>query len=167
MIPVDAYPVTHPYSRVCTELACEFFAEGVPVPQGSHVAVGKKVLEDRKRRGRLKAWRAVIANRAALAVRFVRPVLTGPCVLVCEFWVPRPPTHLKANGELRKRAPQFPIFKPDLLKLIRPVEDSLTDARIWIDDSREIGVVGWAQFCKADETPGVRVEVWTTPREGA
>jgi Holliday junction resolvase RusA-like endonuclease len=82
---------------------------------------------------------------------------------VCEFRIARPKSHYTGTGRLKKTTPEMQTYKPDLSKLVRAVEDSLTDAKIWTDDSIEIGLMASAEWAARGVEPGVRVEVWTTP----
>lgn len=125
-----------------------FAVNGAPRPQGSKriLPVGEPCPEcDRSRTvlvehadGKLRAWRKAI-TAAARATWGGRPALDQPLVLGARFLFPRPSSHLKKRGGLRKGKPETKQSAPDLSKLIRAVEDALTDAEVWTDDQRVVG----------------------------
>lgn len=97
--------------------------EGVPVPQGSKSIVrrgGKAWMIDANA-DRLREWRARVANAADIGLTFDAPVCVG-----YEFVFPRP------------KRPKFlrHAVKPDLDKLVRAVNDGLTDGGLLSDDAR-------------------------------
>lgn len=71
----------------------------------------------------------------------------------------RPDGHTKKNGELRKGKPHHKVSKPDLSKLLRAIEDSLTDAKIWADDSHVVSIHISKLYAEELDQPGVRVHV--------
>ena len=126
----------------------EFWAGGVPVPQGSH-AVGRwgGIYDSNKA---LEPWRATVTGGAeyALAGRDGFPKAAEVFVLL-DFYMPR--------GTTVKR--RRPTVKPDIDKCIRAIFDSLTAAKVWADDGQVVSV--HAQQWYADDNPGVRVVVGT------
>ena len=84
---------------------------------------------------RLKAWRKAITE-AAREAWAGRPPLDQPIELGARFLFERPKSHLKKAGGLRKGAPMTKQDPPDLSKLVRALEDALTDAGVWSDDGR-------------------------------
>jgi len=112
------------------------FVPGVPRPQGSKRIVGGVTSRARMVESSgepLKNWRAAVTWAAREAYR--GPAIETGVALTCVFRFPRPKSHLRRDGSLRDAAPREHTQKPDLGKLIRAVEDSLTDAGIWRDDS--------------------------------
>jgi Holliday junction resolvase RusA-like endonuclease len=61
--------------------------------------------------------------------------LVGPLHVTVGFIMPRPKSHLKGDGSLRKQAPIHCISKPDVDNLAKAVLDALTDLGVWRDDS--------------------------------
>jgi Holliday junction resolvase RusA-like endonuclease len=127
---------------------------GLPQPQGSK-RLGKLgarfvVLDDND--AALKPWRKAVTTHARGAV--VEP-LDGPLALVADFTLPRPKSVAK-----RRR---WPLVRPDLSKLVRAVEDALTDAQVWTDDSRVVLLTASKSYVGdpflAMTAPGVRIEV--------
>jgi|GEM_PF-2448557 len=136
-----------------------FTVPGPPQPQGSKTAkvLGKRIyLPDGKpaiveprailveqankttktrKAGALDRWRSKVAE-AARAAMDGRPLWDEPCILVCEFLLPRPRSHWTKSGTLRKGAPLLPK-KPDWSKLVRAVEDALTGV-VYRDDSQVV-----------------------------
>lgn len=84
-----------------------------------------------------KSWQHAV--RTAAAEAYQGPLLEGPIRLTVEFYRVRPKKHFystKANfGQLRHDAPQYPTSKPDCTKLLRGLEDALTQ-QVWRDDAQ-------------------------------
>jgi Holliday junction resolvase RusA-like endonuclease len=99
---------------------------------------------------RHKGWRAAV--RAA-AVQWLRDhpgfkQLTGPVELHVEFAFVRP-----ASDPFRVRH----AVTPDLSKLVRAVEDALTDSGVWRDDALVYRLNAQAHY--VDDVPGARVVI--------
>jgi len=137
------------------KIICKFTVQGKPQPQGSHRAFMPKgarfpVVTDSNRN--LKQWRdltSVVAQDYAL-----EELYEGPVLLVIDFYFQRPKS-------LPKKV-QHHLKKPDLSKLIRSIEDSLTNV-IWCDDSQVIEV----RATKSYGTPRAEVAVFQTSKEKA
>ena len=92
---------------------------------------------------RLKRWRKAVRSAAFLAWRESHGD-TSPDPWECavelafEFVVPRPESDWLASGALRKGARRWPTTKPDLSKLVRAVEDSLSGV-VYRDDAQVCG----------------------------
>jgi len=135
-------------------LLLRFTVNGNPRPQGSKRAlpVGKPCPVCKRSRtvlvehadAKLKRWRKDVTTAAREAWGGRAP-LDQPLILGARFLFPRPPSHLKKSGGLRKGKPQTKQDAPDLSKLVRAVEDALTDAKVWTDDQR---VVGYSTIAK-------------------
>jgi len=119
---------------------------GTPAPKGSSRAmlIGGKARNvpsgSNVNRDRLKSWDASLraAARAAVGDVTAPPYVAMPLVMVIEFRVARPGSHWgtgKRTGQIKPRAPLYPITKPDSSKLVRATEDALTGI-VWDDDSR-------------------------------
>mgnify|MGYP003677421495 CR=1 FL=1 len=128
-----------------------FFVAGTPVAQGNHRAT---------RRGRIyettkghREWREAV-RLAASAI--IGDPITGPVQLTALFTFVRPMSHLKVGGGLRKGKPLGKTTKPDLSKLVRCVEDSITDAGVWRDDSQVTDLVAYKTYGK---NPGVLIKI--------
>ena len=144
------------------------FVPGTPAPQGSKVAMLSRstgrpmMMETKACRGNLNAWRAAVAWNAQQAMNGNPLKYEGAVHLVCTFTFIRPKSHLTTKGALRKGKPFGKTTKPDLSKLIRAVEDALTDAGVWRDDSQVVeyavskrfGDIEGAQITVCDWEPG-------------
>ena len=109
------------------------------------------------------AWRNAVGLMARTALRGRAPI-TGPVRLSAEFRFARPPSHLKKSGGLKKGKPRAKVSAPDLSKLVRCIEDALTDAGVWEDDSR---VVAYGSVTKRYCFPGEEgVTIWVEPIDG-
>ena len=128
---------------------------GIPQPQGSkrigrNRSTGRPIVLDDNRK--LALWRDLV-RVAALAEMMTkrRDPFIAPVSMSVVFTLPRPakPKH------------QAPGAKPDLSKLIRAVEDSLTDAGVWSDDSLVVEVQAAKRYPLEGEgalaAPGVRI----------
>jgi len=146
---------------------------GGVAPQGSKNAfrnhtTGKIVM--RESSANVKPWRDAVRSDA-ISARAGAPTLDEPLVLDAVFTVTRPKSHYRTGRNahlLRDDAPTRPIAKSapgDLSKLVRAVEDSLTDAGVIRDDSLiiEYGRVAkvWAgEDRDALDAPGAVLRLW-------
>lgn len=145
-----------------------FFVPGKPEPQGSKKAFVMKI------EGRpgtcAKDYRAIIVDdnpegkkwkkTVALMARTVHTgaPLAGPLQLDIVFTVERPQGHFgtgKNAGNVKTSAPEFPEVRPDVLKLSRAVEDSLTGI-LYQDDAQ---IVAEHIFKVYGPKPGALVEI--------
>jgi Holliday junction resolvase RusA-like endonuclease len=130
------------------------FVEGKPVPQGSKKAFkrGNQIVLVEANPA-LKAWRATVAAGCAQELHNLNLVepFTDAVHVVYEFIIPRPSTVKRV----------WPSVAPDLDKLIRAVNDSLTDARVWSDDSLVVSLEAVERYA-FDEPPGVWITI--TPK---
>lgn len=161
----------------------EFSVAGSPVPQGSKQALisgrrekrGKdtwvrnpiaSIVDSANRRkndkGALDRWRGWIAARATIVMRG-RDIIDQAVELNCEFVLPRPPSHYtdvsKRLRQGKTGAPEFPTL-PDLSKLVRAVEDSMTGI-VYRDDGLivQYGVMKKRYAATLEAVGGVRVKV--------
>lgn len=150
-----------------------FSVDGTPRPAGSKRAFvprgkdGKPVM----RNGRVlttvvdanpksKDWKTDI-SLAAKQLRGDLPLLQGPLQVSFTFRLRRPKNHYRTGKNaalLKDDAPQFPICKPDALKLARAVEDALTGI-VWVDDAQIVRESLWKVYVGMDEREGVDVQV--------
>jgi len=114
-----------------------FFVSGLPITQG-----GMKPVPDDRGGTRLittggdglKQWRKKTTDIAQLAANLAHWVqLTGPVEISYRFLLPMPGSRPAAQ---RKLGIAYSWKKPDLDKLMRAISDSLTDAKIWVDDGQ-------------------------------
>lgn len=151
----------------------EFFVPGIPAPGGSKKAFWNPkanrvvVMDDCKRnkpRRECVRWSAIEAVRSA-PIPFEVPLL-GPVYLDVIFMMPRPKSHFrtgKHSNELRPDAPFWHTLKPDRTKLLRALEDALTDAGIWRDDTQ---VVCGFVHKKYSTRPGALISIREAEEEG-
>ena len=138
---------------------------GMPAPQGS-----KKFYGINKRTGhgilgesskKVKPWRQDV-KAAALAARNGAPPIDGPVCMRVVFTLPKPKSAPKT-----KRT--YPDRKPDIDKLLRSTLDALTEAGVFTDDARVVGVVMNKSFPNEGalslDVPGavIYVERWENP----
>jgi crossover junction endodeoxyribonuclease RusA len=135
-----------------------FFVPGTPVAKGSAKAfyrAGMKhavVLQDNAELQ--KPWASlisVLAGQAGLTPR------TEGCSLGLTFHMPRPKSHLRANGEVKDRAHIAHTKKPDIDKLVRCVLDALTGIA-YADDSQVARVEAIKRYAN-DGRHGCAIEV--------
>ena len=107
-----------------------FTVPGVPVPQGSKsafVVKGRAVIAEQNR-GKLKPYRALVAERAAEAYTGCE-LMTGPVRVRLQLVFPRPKAHFVADDpgrELKTSAPVYHATRPDAEKVARAISDALT-----------------------------------------
>lgn len=135
---------------------------GTPKPGGSKTAfpfrrndgsLGARVV-DAAGKGNA-TWRNLVVVHAKQAHK--GPPMKGPIRLSVTFRMPRPKRHYRGNGKLRGDAPLWHVSRPDTTKLLRAVEDALTDAGLWADDGCVASQT--AVKCYADQ-PGCVIEVF-------
>jgi len=107
-------------------LKIQFFVDGVPVPQGSKSAWvnGPRAVMFDDNAKLLKPWRKTVTTTARAAFAGRNPI-EGPVFLEARFQFVKPKTVRRG----------YPSVKPDLSKLLRALEDGITDAGVWRDDA--------------------------------
>ena len=127
---------------------------GTPGPQGSKRYVGNGIMIESS--PKVKPWREAVKWAALQAKPTEDFCIHGPVSVIMTFTLPKPKS-------ARRRVRTFPDKKPDLSKLIRSTEDSLTDAGIWEDDSRVIYCIARKTFpgegADSLPAPGVVIHV--------
>lgn len=124
---------------------------GAPVPQGSkdkgiNRHTGKAYIKESGVNH--KVWREAVKSAALDVMRNLDrdPIPMGvPVDVFMAFYFPRPKSHFlpagkrgRAKPELKAAAPMWVTRRPDVSKLVRAVEDALTDAGVWYDDSQVV-----------------------------
>lgn len=135
------------------------FVPGVPQPKGSTRVVPNRrtgrmivISDNPQAKGwQLKVTAALAAHRRSMSA------LDGPVQLRVVFHLPRPKKHYRRNGDLRADAPRQHITKPDGDKLLRAVQDAVTDSGLIFDDGRI--AIGSYEKVYADEVERVGVDV--------
>jgi len=153
----------------------EFFVPGLPKPAGS-----KRAFAIKNRAGQLvmrpngypvisvtedcetaKPWRKAVTEAARVAMVGREP-FDCPVKLALYFVVPRPKNQFGSGRNaavVKPSAPNWPAVKPDTTKLTRSVEDSLTVAGVWTDDSLVCQQFASKDYAKPHEKPGVYVTI--------
>lgn len=127
-----------------------------PAPQGSKRCFcrGGKATMLEETSKHLKPFRkAVTAEARALYPTVAVPPLDGPLVVTLTFALERP-----AKTKFGDR----PWGTPDLSKLVRAVEDALTDSEVWGDDAQVVELhtaKGWAGAPGFLSVPGVLITI--------
>lgn len=107
------------------------------------------------------AWKKTVGDTAKIAMLKAghpQPI-GGPLRLVCRFYQTRPKNQFRTGKfaeVLRDDAPQFPLSKPDLTKLIRAAEDGMTNV-VYSDDSIIVRQTATKEFGRLD---CLDVEIW-------
>lgn len=121
-----------------------FFIEGTPIPQGSKNAYmrgNRPVLVEANKK--LKPWRQHVTDTAQqIGHTFPQNM---PVKLTARFIFERPKSVKRKHMSV----------KPDVDKLLRALNDGLTDAGIWGDDSRITSVTATKEY-------GYPAGVWVT-----
>jgi len=110
---------------------------GTPAPQGSkrHVGGGRMVEMNKN----LKPYRDSIIYAARDNTWHINPILVGPIPVSIIFRMPRPNSHYGTGrnaGKVKDSAPLLCSNTPDLDKIIRSVNDGITDSGLWKDDDQ-------------------------------
>jgi crossover junction endodeoxyribonuclease RusA len=126
-----------------------FDVVGRPAPQGSKKSIGNnRFVESSKF---LPAWRKAVreaAEHAALINGWT--TVSGPVELEVMFYLDRP-----SSVSTVKRP--YPVVPPDIDKLIRGVQDSLTGV-VYEDDAQVIRVLAWKVYADT-RVPGAFIRV--------
>ena len=121
---------------------------GRPAPQGSKKSIGNgRFIEASKY---LPAWRNAVKQAAVIAKEDAE-TLTGAVQVSVSFYLERPKSVSIAARPL-------PTVMPDLSKLVRAVEDALTDAGVWADDAQVVKTIAFKYYADNRE-PGCFIEV--------
>jgi len=121
---------------------------GRPAPQGSKKSVGNgRFIEASKY---LPAWRKAVKEAAVIAKQDAE-TLTGAVQVSVSFYLERPKS-------VPKKSRPLPTVMPDLSKLVRGVEDALTDAGVWGDDAQVVKIIAFKYYAD-DRDTGCFVEV--------
>jgi Holliday junction resolvase RusA-like endonuclease len=136
---------------------------GPPATAGSKRAFANKktgqiiVTHDCKK---FKSWSYEIKAAAEKACPGPWQLLTGPIHLKLYVWIARPKSHYRSGrnaDRLKDSAPVAHTQKPDLTKILRAVEDSLTGV-VWRDDSQIVAHT--TVKCWTDgHTPGTEIRI--------
>lgn len=120
------------------------FVEGRPAPQGSKSYRGNGRFSEASKY--LPAWRSAIV--LAAKQEFYRSesvaMFDEPVKVSITFYIDKP----------KKPKWLFPATTPDLDKLVRGVFDSLTQAKVWVDDALVVEL--FAREVWTGETPDTR-----------
>jgi Holliday junction resolvase RusA-like endonuclease len=135
-----------------------FWVPGIPQPQGSTRAFrrGAKIVITSDNVN-LKPWRLAVTWKAQIERRLPQELM-GAVYLDVEFYFPRPKGHFGRNGNLLPSAPARHVTKPDCSKLVRAVEDSLTDAGVWVDDNQVVAIHAIKHYADL-RPPGAQITV--------
>ena len=145
-----------------------FFVPGKPATQGSKRAFWRPGM---KRAGlkddceRNLPWRTDVKDAARQMLKnMCLPDLSGyegPVKMEITFFLLRPKAHFgsgKNAAILKPTAPESPTKKPDMTKLVRPVEDSLKGL-VWRDDSQIVETLARKVYCSEPVEEGCFVEL--------
>ena len=116
-----------------------FYVPGKPVPQGSKrwLPEGRMI----EANSNLRPWRTNVTLHALKAMRrsdLAFP-LTGPLHVTMTFTFTRPKSHYGTGrnaGKVKDSAPLLCSNTPDLDKIVRSVNDGITDSGLWKDDDQ-------------------------------
>lgn len=133
------------------------FIPGDPATQGSKRHVGGGVLIDSCKR--LPIWRSDVRNGCLTDDGQPKARVEGPIFLSLEFALKRP-----------KSLPKTKIVhhtkRPDLSKLTRAVEDAITSAGIWADDSYVCRSYVTKRYAEPGEQTGCHIKVMPVESHG-
>ena len=101
-----------------------------------------------------REWKSEVKDAARAA--YSGPPLEGPLELIVDIYRPRLKSHLTKNGVPKVSAPMWCATRPDATKLLRGIEDALTNAGLWRDDAQ----VAFQTVRKSyDEPPRAEVSI--------
>jgi len=139
----------------------EFIVPGDPISQGNMIQNRYGRIYD-KTKG-LREWRAKVTAQAQAAMKggyrrstsgpVELDIITGPVLLDVTFVLDRPKSTPK-----RQTPPA--IKKPDLSKLVRAIEDSMTGV-VYVDDAQIIETLSRKRLADIGEIPGAHILITT------
>jgi len=139
-----------------------FTVRGKPEPGGSKTPGvtrnGRRFVRDSN--PAVREWRRRIVDKAAEAMDG-KDLLSGPLRLVVTFYLTRPNGHLGTGrnaGKVKPSAPEWPTTKPDTTKLLRALEDALTNV-VWADDAHVVRQEASKRYAPPGEPPRAEVYV--------
>ena len=142
--------------------ALTFRVLGEPVGQGNLRGLGKGRPMVHQNAPRLLPWRAMIQHAAEQAItenqqRWFTFPLEGPVGLYACFTMP------KAKSAPKTRI-TYPTKRPDGSHLLRAIEDAMTAAGVWRDDSQlvdeQIAKAFPGEHISALHVPGVLIRIY-------
>lgn len=136
------------------------YVSGEPRTQGSMRAFvrGRRAVVTHDSGPELKAWRTQVALQAKTQWRGSRP-FDRPVQMQAFFALPRPSSHLRADGSLRASAPMWPAAKRDLDKLLRATLDALVEGGCLADDGLVVQLSAAKSYAASPEVEGLRLIV--------
>jgi Holliday junction resolvase RusA-like endonuclease len=140
-----------------------FTVIGKPQPAGSKKGFvnpksGRVIITDDAKKSR--PWKQQVAGEARARMGGVP--FAGPVDLTVTFFVRRPKGHYGTGRNanvLKPSAPAFPTTRPDTTKLVRAVEDAMSDAAVWGDDAQVVDQHAFKRYCEAGEPERCEVTV--------
>ena len=103
-------------------------------------------------------WKMKVREAAILVSDGLKPY-TDAVSVEMDFWIPRPKSHFKPNGQLKQAAPIMHTQKPDVDNLAKAVLDVLTDVRLWEDDAQVHKLTVTRNWCGDQQPPGASIWV--------
>src|SRR3990172_1521410 len=116
-------------------MTLRFIVYGQPAPAGSKRSIGHRRIIDANPKA--AEWKRQVAQVVGHAFDGNR-LLEGPLRLELVFYRPRPANHYgtgRNQGRVKASAPEYPVGRPDVLKLARGVEDALSGI-LYMDDAQ-------------------------------
>ena len=108
--------------------------------------------------GTAEGWKGDVARACA---ELEGRCLFAPLSVGLSFYLPRPKSHFRANGQLKDASPVWlHDGKPDVDNLAKAVLDALTGIRAWRDDAQvcEMRVSRYYE-CPAKKSPGCLIRI--------
>lgn len=144
-------------------LVTEFYAHGLPAPQGSKRHLGHGVMVESS--SKTKPWRQAV--QIAARDHYEGAPINWPVIIQVQFFFPRPKRHFgtgKFSDRLKATAPYFADSSRhgDLDKLLRATSDALaytTGGSIVSDDRLIVGALSLKRYADAENPPGARIKV--------
>lgn len=127
----------------------DFVVPGKPIPQGSKRWLPNGQMKEAN--PSLRPWRATVTGTVMEAIASTEGFekFTGPVRLNCVFVFTRPKGHYgtgRNEGKVKPNAPHYVSTVPDLDKIIRSLNDGITDAGLWNDDSQVVAIAASKRY---------------------
>lgn len=144
------------------EIVVEIPGDAVPQPRARSTRGGRMYTPDNGIVAFKLAISLLVRNEAARLRLAVSDRDAFVLEVVCVF--SRPPSHLKASGELRSTAPCFPKRVGDWDNLAKGVADAITTAGvIWKDDDQVVSGSCYKRYASRGEPARTTILISSVP----
>lgn len=134
-----------------------FFVQGEPKAQPRPKARRVKNFVQIYTPTTAKEWKQAIVK--ACLQNAPKCVLTSPIRLSIVFYMPRPKSDFKSNGQLKSNAQTYHTKKPDIDNLAKAVMDAISDSGVIWHDDKQVCSIGCYKVYGYPEELGAEIKI--------